>query len=309
MADERAVRDVYVHTFAPMGTVVTIQVVGHGEDDARREARAESVARAAAWFDTIEKCCSRFDPASELRLLGNHVGVPVHASPTLYEAVRFALAVAEESGGAFDPTVGHRMESRGFDRNYKTGEPSASGVQPDGAVSWREVRLDGSARTITLLKPMVLDLGAVAKGLAVDAAARELAPFENFAIDAGGDLYLGGHNADGADWSVGIRHPREQSLIETLRVSNTAVCTSGDYERRSPSDARVHHIMDARTGATAGALSSVTVIAQSAMVADALATAAFALGPDDGLEFLERQGVRGLMMTSSLERLETAAHA
>ena len=302
--------DVYVHTIAPMGTVVTIQVVGHGEDEARRVERAECVARAAAWFHSIEKCCSRFDSESELRQLTDRVGAPVLVSPMLYEAIRFALTVAEESAGAFDPTVGQRMEARGFDRNYQTGQVVSSGIASsflDG-VSWRDVLLDAEARTVTLLKPLVLDLGAVAKGLAVDVAARELAPFENFAVDAGGDLYLGGHNVDGEPWSVGIRHPRENSLIETLHVSNTAVCTSGDYERKSATDERVHHIMDARTGESAAALASVTVVAPSAMVADALATAAFALGPADGLRFLERQGVRGLMVTPSLERLETGSH-
>jgi len=303
------VSDVYVHTIAPMGTVVTIQVVGHGEDDARRAERAECVARAAAWFHSIEKCCSRFDSESELRQLTVRVGAPVLVSPMLYEAIRFALTVAEESAGAFDPTVGQRMEARGFDRNYQTGQVVSSGIASsflDG-VSWRDVLLDTEAQTVTLLKPLVLDLGAVAKGLAVDVAARELAPFENFAVDAGGDLYLGGHNVDGEPWSVGIRHPRENSLIDTLHVSNTAVCTSGDYERKSATDERVHHIMDARTGESAAALASVTVVAPSAMVADALATAAFALGPADGLRFLERQGVRGLMVTPSLERLETGS--
>ena len=302
--------DVYVHTIAPMGTVVTIQVVGHGEDETRRAERAERVARAAAWFHSIEKCCSRFDSESELRQLTDRVGTPVPVSPMLYEAIRFALTVAEESAGAFDPTVGQRMEARGFDRNYQTGQVVSSGIASsflDG-VSWRDVLLDAEAQTVTLLKPLVLDLGAVAKGLAVDVAARELAPFENFAVDAGGDLYLGGHNVDGEPWSVGIRHPRENSLIETLHVSNTAVCTSGDYERKSATDERVHHIMDARTGESAAALASVTVVAPSAMVADALATAAFALGPADGLRFLERQGVRGLMVTPSLERLETGSH-
>jgi len=303
------VSDVYVHTIAPMGTVVTIQVVGHGEDETRRAERAECVARAAAWFHSIEKCCSRFDSESELRQLTDRVGAPVLVSPMLYEAIRFALSVAEESAGAFDPTVGQRMEARGFDRNYQTGQVVSSGIASNflDGVSWRDVLLDAEAQTVTLLKPLVLDLGAVAKGLAVDVAARELAPFENFAVDAGGDLYLGGHNVDGEPWSVGIRHPRENSLIETLHVSNTAVCTSGDYERKSATDERVHHIMDARTGESAAALASVTVVAPSAMVADALATAAFALGPVDGLRFLERHGVRGLMVTPSLERLETGS--
>jgi thiamine biosynthesis lipoprotein len=289
-----------------MGTVVTIQVVGHGEDERRRNERAECVARAAGWFQSIEKCCSRFDPESELRQLTAHTGAPTRVSAMLFAALQFALAVAEESDGAFDPTVGQRMELRGFDRNYLTRESAASGVAPGSGVSWRDVVLDADAQTVTLLKPLVLDLGAVAKGLAVDVAARELEPFTNFAVDAGGDLYLGGHNANGEPWSVGIRHPREESLIETIYVTNTAVCTSGDYEKKSATDASVHHIMDARSGETAASLASVTVVASSAMVADALATAAFALGPADGLEFLERHGVRGLLVTPSLERFETA---
>lgn len=92
-------------------------------------------------------------------------------------------------------------------------------------------------------------------------------------------------------------------------MSDTAVCTSGDYEKRSATDERVHHIMDARTGESAAELASVTVVAPSAMVADALATAAFALGRSDGLRFLERHGVRGLLVTPSFERLETAGFA
>ena len=89
-------------------------------------------------------------------------------------------------------------------------------------------------------------------------------------------------------------------------MTNAAVCTSGDYERRKPSDAHAHHSLDARTGESARELASVTVVASSAMVADALATAAFALGRAEGLPFLERHGVRGLMITPSLERIETA---
>jgi thiamine biosynthesis lipoprotein len=289
-----------------MGTVVSIQVVGHGESAARRTERADAVARAAAWFTEIEKCCSRFDPASELRQLTEHAGTPVRVSDTLYEAVKFALAVAEASDGAFDPTVGVRMERLGFDRRWETGEVSASRIAADRHGSWRDVLLDADSHTITLCEPLVLDLGAVAKGLAVDVAVRELAPFVNFAVDAGGDLYLSGHNPDGDPWSVGVRHPRADAVFETLHVSNAAVCTSGDYERRGARPG-AHHILDARSGVSAAELASVTVVAPTAMVADAFATAAFALGRRDGAGFLERQGVRGVMITPSLERIEIGA--
>jgi thiamine biosynthesis lipoprotein len=299
--------DSYVYSAALMGTVVKIEVVLRDVSESQKSERRLGVERAIEWFRQIEAYCSRFDPASELRQLIDHVGVPVPASDVLLEVVRFALALAEETGGAFDPTIGRRMEQRGFNREYRTGSVVQTPADSDDAVSYRDVRIDPDARTITLCRRLVLDLGAVAKGFAVDMAARELAVFENFAIDAGGDLYLGGCNARGEPWSVGIRHPRdEHQLIDTLRVSNTAVCTSGDYERRATRESVAgHHIIDARTGESATIAASVTVIAPLAMVADGLATAAFVLGPTRGIELLERHGVSGLIVTPSLERFAT----
>jgi thiamine biosynthesis lipoprotein len=285
-----------------MGTLVSIEVV--------RGAPADALDRAFGWFHEIEERCTRFNSASELMQLGAHVGEPVPASEILFEAVRFALTVAEETAGAFDPTVGHRMEARGFNREHRTGETVHSNMTCSDNVTYKDVKIDPDNRTITLLKPLTLDLGAVAKGLAVDMAARELAPFRDFAIDAGGDLYLSGLNPTGDPWSVGIRHPRtEGELIDSLRVSDMAVCTSGDYERRIPglpkAAADEHHLLDPRTGLSPGSVASVTVLAQGAMLADALATAAFVLGPNEGIQLLDRMGVGGLIFTPDLRRYET----
>lgn len=286
-----------------MGTIVTIQVVGDG-DERESGAREAAIERAFEWFRRIEACCTRFDPASELMRLTTHAGAAVPVSDTLFEAVRYALAVAEESRGAFDPTVGLAMERRGFDREYLSGRHVRTAIE-DEQPSFLDVTIDVEHRTIRLARPLVLDLGAVAKGMAVDTAARELAPFKNFAIDAGGDLYCGGLNPHGVPWAVGIRHPRlDGELIEVLHVSDMAVCTSGDYERRGPDDGG-HHILDARTGAPAPGVASVTVVAPTAMAADALATAAFALGPVEGLSWLEQQDVEGLMYSPALERFAT----
>ena len=293
-----------------MGTLVTIEVVAQPEnsDDAAR--RAQAIERAFAWFHRVEECCTRFDPQSELMQLCAQPGAPVPASPVLYEAVHFALAVAQESGGAFDPTVGQAMEARGFNRDYRTGQiissPAADVIPSPAAPSYRDVRLDPARRTITLLRPLTIDLGSVAKGFAVDLAARELLPFENFAVNAGGDLYLGGHNANGDPWSIGIRHPRQDGeLIDSIRVSNRAVCTSGDYERPAPAAIDGHHILDPSTGASPQAVASVTVVAPTAMLADALATAAFVVGPADGIRLFERLGVDGLIISPALERFAT----
>jgi len=304
------VTDAYVHTTTSMGTVVTIHVVGHGATAATRTQRKEDVDAALAWFLEVERVCSRFDPASELSRLSMHIGASVPVSDLLFEVVRFALAVAEETGGSFDPTIGLRLEDRGFNREHRTGAVVQSAVERDVDASYRDVHLDVDERTIMLARPLLLDLGAVAKGLAIDMAARELEArsLDDFAIYAGGDLYLAGNNADAKPWSVGIRHPRdEDALFETLRASNVAVCTSGDYQRRTGGDASRagHHIIDPRTGASTTALASVTVLAASAMVADALATAAFVLGPADGVHLLERHGVDGLLVTPTLERFAT----
>jgi thiamine biosynthesis lipoprotein len=297
---------VYRRTVVAMSTYVTIQVVGNEASDNavdRNVDRDGRVERAFGWFRQVEACCSRFDPHSELMQLSARIGEPVAVSAVLFEAVQFAVAVAAESAGAFDPAIGHTMEARGFNREHRTGHIVRTLSNATGPVSYRDVELDPPSRTITLRRPLVLDLGAVAKGLAIDMAARELAPLENYFIDAGGDLYVGGCNPAGMPWSIGIRHPRRDGqLIESIRVSDMAICTSGDYERRSSSALDDHHLLDPRTSSVATALASVTVAAPTAIVADALATAAFVLGPVDGLGLLERQGVAGLAFSPSLER-------
>jgi thiamine biosynthesis lipoprotein len=287
-----------------MGTIVTIDVVrGRHHDGAAIDAAIE---HAIGWFREVERRCNRFDPNSEIRQLTARPGTPAGTSDLMFAALEFALAVAFDTGGAFDPTVGRRMEARGFNRDYRSGEPvSASGV-PDGPVSYRNVHLDRAAKTVAIDRPLLFDLGSIAKGLAIDLAAETLAPFENFAIDAGGDLYLAGVNAARERWSVGIRHPRrDREAIETLRVSDSAVCTSGDYERHSPDSTSDHHLLDPRTGEPARGVVSATVVAPKAMLADALATAAFVLGPGEGLRLIERQGAQGVLFSTTLERFAT----
>jgi thiamine biosynthesis lipoprotein len=268
-----------------MGTVVSIEV----------DAPDAALARAFEWFQQVEAVCSRFDAASELRQLP--VGAPTPASPILFEAVRFALKVAQETDGAFDPTLGSRMSARGYNRNYLTGATIDAPGTDD--VSFRDVVLDANQHTILLRRPLTLDLGAVAKGLAVDAAAHELQPFRDFCIDAGGDIYFGGHSPAGKPWRVGIRHPRRRDqIVERVDVSDCAVCTSGDYERGA-------HILDPRDAAAVPRVASATVIAPNAMMADALATAAWVLGPEHGIALLNHMGVQGLLITPELEQFRT----
>lgn len=292
----------YRESALAMDTLVTAEAVHDGPPEpAQRAVRA-----ALGWFREVEACANRFDPASELRRLCATVDEPVPVSSMLVCMLEFALAVARETGGAFDPTVGRRMEAAGFDRDYRSGLPTPAGGASAGGASFRDVAVDPEAMTVRLARPLLLDLGAVAKGFAIDLALGELAPFAGGAISAGGDIGLRGVNPAGEPWRIGIRNPRAaDELLALLTMSDAAVCTSGDDQRPAPGGAG-HHILDPRTGRSAQALASVTVVAPTAMAADALATAAFVLGPREGTALLEHSGAEGLLVSGSLEIHRTA---
>lgn len=256
--------------------------------------------RAFGWFSAVESVCSRFDCTSELMRLCATVDTAVPVSSILFEAVRFAVAAARLTNGAFDPAVGGLMEARGFNRDYRTGLRVASGLPNGSRPSYRDLELDDVNRTITLHRPLVLDLGAVVKGLAIDLAARELVSARNYAIDAGGDILVRGQNRAGSPWRVGVRHPRQPASVWcVLELSGAAVCTSGDYARRG--SGIEHHLVDPRTGHSPRDLVSATVVAPNAMLADALSTAAFVLGREPGLRLLAGQGLEGLTLDRTMD--------
>ncbi len=291
----------YTSTTVAMDTIVTL----HVETDAAARIAQTALRRAQQWFLAVERTCSRFDPSSELADLARQPGRAVPVSPLLFEAVAFACAVARRTRGAFDPTIGRQQQARGFNSNYITGAAGPRGVQPAGAgrADYRDVVLDPAARTITLRKPLLLDLGAVAKGLAIDLAARELRAFTRFAVEAGGDLFAGGAAATAAPWQIGIRAPGdEHELLDIVPVLNAAVCTSAGNERPA-TEAGEHHLLDPHSGRSPRGALSVTVIAPTALVADALATAAFVLGPARGSRLLDRQRLSYLILTAAGERI------
>ncbi len=289
-----------------MDTPVVIELVEPGYDETELSKRTD---RAFGWFAEVERRCSRFDEASELRSLSRRLGEPTSVSALLFNAIDIALKVADLTGGALDPAIGRVMEQSGFDTNYLTGERVTSPVPADASGTYRDIVLDHDARTVTLLRPMSLDLGAVAKGLALDLAGRELSALGGFAINAGGDILARGCNADGEPWRIGIRHPRDNDeLLASLRITNAAVCTSGDYERPD-AGGDGHHIRNPVNGSSAGSAVSVTVVAPTAIVADALSTAVFILGPRAGLDVLNDQGIDGLIVCPDLNIVATAGMA
>jgi thiamine biosynthesis lipoprotein len=147
---------------------------------------------------------------------------------------------------------------------------------------------------------MNIDLGGIAKGYAVDRAFELLKGlgYRNLVVNAGGDLRVGGSKPDGP-WSIGIQHPRDpEKILARISVSDTAVATSGDYEKFFIHQGkRYHHILNPKDGFPAEGCQSVTILAKDAATADALATAIFVLGPEKGYALCQRlEGVDCLII-------------
>jgi thiamine biosynthesis lipoprotein len=169
-------------------------------------------------------------------------------------------------------------------------------------VGYKNLVLDEMSNSVGFaLEGMGIDLGAIAKGWAVDRAMQVLTArgIDNAIIDAGGDLRIVGSRPGKGFWRIGVQHPREQGeLLLSLDLTDTAIVTSGDYERFfMEGGVRYHHILDPATGMPATGCRSVTVLAPTAAEADAAATAAFVLGAERGIAFLRsRPGVRGMIV-------------
>lgn len=288
-----------------MDTVVEIQVVV--KESIRQDEAEAKVNKAFEAFRHVEDACSRFNPESELMKACSIIEEPVKISPYLFEPLRFALEMAKFTEGEFDPTIGKMMELQGYNRHYLTGKylhsPSAE------TVSYQDIVLNEQDHTLFLKKPLVLDLGAVAKGFAIDLSANELKCFDGFIVNAGGDLFVGGLDQNRNPWKVGIQHPKEKDqIIHMVEVTNEAICTSGSYERMNVNVPGMHHIINPKTKHSPNDWVSCSVIAPFAMMADSFSTTAFLLGNEKGKRLIEDNELRALFITPDLQKVSVGGN-
>ena len=270
-----------------MGTSVEITV---SQTDSQRAEGA--MAAAFREVERIDWLMSHYRQESEVSQITRHAGereIPV--SPETLEVIERALYFSRLSGGAFDITIGPVFRLWNFREGKIPEEKSLRETLKK--VDYRKIKVDPLKSSVYLeSRGMELDLGAIAKGYAADRAAAVLGQggVKNFLVNAGGDLTVSGAKGNGVPWSIGIQHPRLPSeLLVKLRPVQAAVATSGDYEKFFfKGRERYHHILTPSTGLPARECQSVTIMAPSAMDADALATSIFVLGPKDGFALLER---------------------
>ena len=248
---------------------------------------------AFARIDALDRTLSDYMPASELsQLSARSGGEPVEVSEDLYRVLERAIEISRASDGAFDVTVGPLVK---LWRTARTsGElPSAAAIdEARSRVDWRAIELDPQRRTARLAtRGMQLDVGAIGKGYAADAALETLraAGITRCLVALSGDIRIGDPPPGRDGWRIASSIEVYPGGSGGLTLADCGVSTSGDTEQFVEiGGARYSHIVDPRTGLGLTSRTCVTVIARDATTADALATAACVLGPNAGLALVAR---------------------
>lgn len=275
---------------AALGTGWRVRFVAHGGD--RDAARRDAIeARLAA----IVAAMSQWEPASALsRFNAAPAGRWMSLPPDLASVVACALAIAEWTDGAFDPTLGRVAALLGFGAMPVAAPADAAALaEAMREAGWRRLCFDPGARRLRQPGGLWLDLSGIGKGYAVDAVARVLRDDGVAAglVEIGGELVGWGVKPDGEPWWVDVETPPDCSAVPLrLALCGQAVATSGDYVRGA-------HTIDPATGRSPGAaVASVSVVHADAMRADAWATAFAVLGPDQAVAMADAKEIAMRML-------------
>jgi len=279
-----------------MGTFARIVVMA--PDEATGQA---CIRKAFEAQKQVDQLMSYHRDDSELARINAQAYVrPVKIHAQTLAVLQKALEISARSQGAFDVTVGPRLdlEKRAAEANTP---PSAQAIQEALAkVGWDKLLLDPNESTIRFTVPgMRIDLGGIAKGFAIDQSIRALQAHGALGamVDIGGDIRCFGQAPPGKQhWAIGLQDPQvaaddtdAQRIVLILKLTDLAITTSGHYRRFTVIDGKkTSHIIDPHTGQGSDKLSSVTIMAPDAITADALATAVSVLGQEEGLALIEQ---------------------
>lgn len=257
-------------------------------------------AKVSELLERMEECLSPFRPRSEISLFNANESLrPQPVSRPFAELVAHSLAVAEQTAGAFDPTLGPAVARYGFGPIRKAAWNGAGSRRDYRGLRLREGRLSRDTPDLTF------DPCGAGKGYALDIVARYLRGqgLETFLFVFGGDVIAASEPGAPLPWRIGIENPRssEQPPYKLISLRSGALATSGDsINGYAFAGKRYCHIIDPRTAAPVDAgLASVSVISRSGVMADALATALMAMGPERGLAFAGARGLPSLFLLES----------
>ena len=282
-----------------MDTAVRVAV--YGREMSRKKIDA-AIDRTFEVMKEIEAKTSIHVDTSEVSRMNQAAGGnAVQISPETMDILSRAIEISRKTQGAFDVTIGVIKSVWAFD-SENPAVPDESFIRSLlSKVDYRKIRLRDMEAFLN--EPgMQIDMGGIAKGFVIDMGVQSLkeSGIQAGLVEAGGDLRVFGLHPHRNRWKIGVRHPRSQAgeLIGVIETDETSIATSGDYERYFIKDGkRYHHILNPKTGFPGGGCISVTIVTESALMADALATAVFVLGHEEGMSLIGRlEGVEGLIL-------------
>lgn len=268
----------YTKTVFAMDTVMDLKTYSVNGDNALEQAENE--------IKRIENLLDRGNENSEVYKINNNKSAVVSTETS--EIINTALSVSAETDGAFDITIAPVIDLWGFYGN-EFRVPADDELQAAlASVDYKAVRSNGS--NISIPENTCIDLGGIGKGYTSDMIVKTLKEnnINSAIISLGGNVHTIGKKPDGSLWTVGIANPQDSSQhIGKVKVSDKAVITSGGYQRYFEQDGKIyHHIINPATGMSADSgLTSVTIISDSGILADALSTALFVMGLEKSTEY------------------------
>jgi thiamine biosynthesis lipoprotein len=336
MAEQRAVRVrvLVPHGIAPqgpalggrvhglegrtMGTSWSVRLVG--PQAFRPEPVAQAIQRE---LDAIVAQMSPWDAGTDISRFNTAAAGSWHELPPEFcEVLQHGLAVARDSGGAYDPTAGAIVDAWGFGPRGRHDEPGFAPPSVEriaaarAASGWQRLAFDAASRRACQPGGLVLDLSAIAKGYAVDRVSALLAErfgFDDTLVEVGGELRGSGVKPDGQPWWVALEraplwreggwHDDDALAATRVALHGLSIATSGDYRRFfSCGGVRYPHTLDPRSGQPIdNGVALVTVLHERCMAADALSTALNVLGPENGLRFADAHGVAALIVVRAAD--------
>ena len=282
-----------------MGTNYTVQVYAPESEKLTVEVGIQRTLRRVVGSTSV------YEPRSDVsRFNAAEPGEWVEVSDEVARIVSTGLEVAELTDGAFEPTILPLVNLWGFGPQGRAEEiPSDEELEAAMAmIGWQalEVRMEPPA--LRKSEPREIDLGGIAKGYGADAVADYLRDqgYRHFLVELGGDMVLEGGKPDGSPWRIAIEKPDEtqRGIYRILEIQDAALVTSGDYRNYYEVDGqRYSHTIDPTTGFPVDhRLASVSVIAETSLLADAWSTALMVLGPERAAEVAEREEVSTLLI-------------
>jgi FAD:protein FMN transferase len=293
-----------------MGTFARVVAVATDSNTAKR-----SIEAAFAEIEKVEKLMNYHKSDSEISELNRDgFGRAVKVSKSTYEVLEKSIKFSKLSGGAFDVTVGPLVDLWHSVEEANSTPTDAELQQARSKVGYDKLILDANEMSVRFaVEGMKVDLGGIAKGYALDKAAEAMQKGGAVGgmVDIGGEVRcFGSSPADQNIWRIGLQDPAvAKDVMNTskplliLRLTDTAVATSGNYHRFvTIGGKRYSHIVDPESGHSSESLASVTIICPSAIDADALSTAVTVMGKEKGLALIEQMpGVEAILITPAPE--------